>query len=372
MPKATLINWAAATLGRTASTIVARMPRRALRPIAHHAREGSGHRDHARQYVALGSRNQACLPAGGRRGGRPDVHLADANPGEWGAVCQGPAVKRALAGRVALVTGASSGIGLATAKALAGAGARVVLVARSAARLDAAAREIARIGDGPPAFALPCDVSDPEAVGAMAQQTRREVGLPDIVVNNAGIGLWEPVVELSSARIRQVFEVNFFGAVLCTKAFLPAMLERGKGTVVFVSSGFGVLPFPCTAAYCASKHALNGFAGSLRAEVERQGVDVVLVLPGGTRTEFFVTNAYPVDALSRYLFQRLVPAEQVARRIVRAVVLGRRRVVIGRLNDLALRCAGALPELQDAFLAFVGKRILKRKPPGARAPGSAE
>jgi len=281
-------------------------------------------------------------------------------------------MKRSLPGRVALITGASSGIGLATAKALAGAGARVVLVARSAARLEAAAREIARIGDGPPALVLPCDVSDPAAVDAMAQQARREVGPPDIVVNNAGIGRWEPVVELSSERIRQVLEVNFFGAVLCTKAFLPAMLERGQGTVVFVSSGFGVLPFPCTAAYCASKHALNGFAGSLRAEVERQGVDVVLVLPGGTRTEFFVTNAYPADALSRYLFQRLVPPEQVARRIVRAVILGRRRVVIGRLNDLALRCAGAFPELQDAFLSFVGKRILKRAPPGGRPSRSAE
>jgi short-subunit dehydrogenase len=191
-------------------------------------------------------------------------------------------------------------------------------------------------------------------------------------VNNAGIGLWGSVVELFPERIRQVFEVNFFGAVLCTKAFLPGMLERGKGTVVFVSSGFGVLPFPCTAAYCASKHALNGFAGSLRAEVEWQGVDVVLVLPGGTRTEFFVTNAYPADALSRYLFQRLVSPDHVARRIVRAVILGRRRVVIGRLNDLALRCAGALPELQDAFLAFVGGRVVKRQPPGARTSRSAE
>jgi short-subunit dehydrogenase len=217
---------------------------------------------------------------------------------------------------------------------------------------------------------LPCDVSDPEAVVALAERVRREAGTPDIVVNNAGIGPWAPVVDLSLEQIRAVVGVNFFGAVHCTKAFLPGMLERGRGTVVFVSSGLGVLPFPYSAAYCASKHALNGFAGSLRAEVEPLGVNVLLVLPGGTRTGFFEANAYPADALSRYLFQRLVPPERVARRIVRAVIRGRRRVVIGRFNDVALRLAGALPELQATFLSFVGKRILKRGPASAKARGA--
>jgi short-subunit dehydrogenase len=281
-------------------------------------------------------------------------------------------VKRSLAGRVAVVTGASSGIGLATAKALARAGARLALVSRSEARLQATAQEVARAaGGGHPSLLLPCDVSDPEAVLTMADRVRRDAGTPDIVVNNAGIGHWAPVVELSLERIRAVFEVNFFGAVHCTKAFLPAMLERREGTVVFVSSGFGALPFPYTAAYCASKHALNGFAGSLRAEVEPLGVNVLLVLPGSTRTAFFEANAYPAAVLSRYLFQRLVPPERVARRIVRAVIRGRRRVVMDRLNDLGLRLAGALPELEGAFLSFVGKRVLRREPSSAKAPPDA-
>jgi uncharacterized protein len=281
-------------------------------------------------------------------------------------------VKRSLAGRVAVVTGASSGIGLATAKALARAGARLALVSRSEARLQAAAQEVARAaGGGYPSLLLPCDVSDPEAVLTMADRVRRDAGTPDIVVNNAGIGHWAPVVELSLERIRAVFEVNFFGAVHCTKAFLPAMLERREGTVVFVSSGFGALPFPYTAAYCASKHAVNGFAGSLRAEIEPLGVNVLLVLPGSTRTAFFEANAYPADVLSRYLFQRLVPPERVARRIVRAVIRGRRRVVMDRLNDLGLRLAGALPELEGAFLSFVGKRVLRWEPSSAKAPPDA-
>lgn len=274
-----------------------------------------------------------------------------------------------LAGRVAVVTGASSGIGRATAKALAGAGARLVLVSRSVARLESAAQEIARAAaGGAPPLLISCDVSESEAVLAMADRVRRDVGTPDLVVSNAGIGHWAPVAELSLDRFRAVLEVNFFGAVHCTKAFLPSMLEHGQGTLVFVSSGLGVLPFPYTAAYCASKHALNGFAGSLRAEVEPLGVNVLLILPGGTRTEFFETNAYPAASLSRYLFQRLVPPERVARHIVRGVIRGRRRVVIGRFNDLGLRLAGALPELRDAFLSFVGKRIQKRERSRAAAP----
>jgi len=206
----------------------------------------------------------------------------------------------------------------------------------------------------------------------MAERVRRDAGTPDIVVNNAGIGHWAPAVELPLERIREVLAVNFFGAVHCTKAFLPAMLARGQGTMVFVSSGFGVLPFPYTGAYCASKHALNGFAGSLRGEVEPLGVNVLLVLPGSTRTAFFEANAYPADVLSRYLLQRSVSPERVAGRIVRAVIRGRRRLVVGWLNDLGLRLAGALPELEAAWLALVGRRLLRRASSGARAPRDAE
>jgi short-subunit dehydrogenase len=280
-------------------------------------------------------------------------------------------VNRSLAGQVALVTGASSGIGLATAHALAAAGARVALVSRSRTRLEAAAQVIGPAGGAPPLL-LPCDVSDPAAVADMAARVRREMGPPHLVVNNAGIGHWAPVVDMALERIRQVIEVNLFGAIHCTKAFLPDLLARRRGTIVFVSSGLGVLPFPRSAAYSASKHALNGFAGSLRAEVEPLGVNVLLVMPGGTRTAFFEANAYPAEALSRYLFQRLVPPERVAERIVTAVIRGRRRLVVGRFNDLGLRLLAALPEVQAPFLSLVGRRLARREPPGVRARQDAE
>jgi short-subunit dehydrogenase len=279
-------------------------------------------------------------------------------------------VKGSLAGRVAVVTGATSGIGLATARALARAGARLVLVSRSEARLGAAV--VAITGDaagGLLPLTFPCDVSDPAAVRVMAAGVLRDAGPPDIVVNNAGIGHWGPVAELPLERLHAVLDVNFFGAVHCTQAFLPAMLERRRGTLVFVSSGFGELSFPNTAAYCASKHALNGFAGSLRAEVEPRGVRVLVVLPGSTRTAFFESNAYPAGVLSRYLLQRAVPPERVARHLVRALIRGRRRVVVGRLTDLGLRLFRAVPELEAAYLSVVGKRLPGRTTP---RPGARE
>jgi len=282
-------------------------------------------------------------------------------------------MKRSLAGRVAVVTGASSGIGLAIARALAQAGARLVLVSRSETGLQAAARHVVSAGGaGSTSLIVPCDVSDVLAVRAMAKRVLDEVGAPDIVVNNAGIGFWAPVAETPLERMRAVLDVNFFGAVHCTQAFLPAMLERRSGTIAFISSGFGSFPFPRTAAYSASKHAINGFAGSLRAEVEALGVDVLLVVPGGTDTPFFERNAYPAHVLSRYLLQRLVSPERVARRTVRALTRRRRRVVTERINDLGLRLVGALPELQNVFLALVGRRLLKREPSQARAPRGSE
>jgi short-subunit dehydrogenase len=275
-------------------------------------------------------------------------------------------VTRPLADRLAVVTGGSSGIGLATAKALARAGARVVLVARGAARLEAAAREVRRdAGHDGPVLALPCDVADADLVRVMADRVLDEAGTPDLLVSNAGIGHWAPVAQMPLERIRAVLEVNFFGAVHCTKAFLPVMLARGQGTLVFVSSGFGAIPFPNTAAYCASKHALNGFAGAVRAEVEPLGVRVLLVLPGVTRTAFFEANAYPAEVLTHHLLQRAVPPERVAARIVGAVIRKRRRLVVGGLQDLGLRLVGALPELGAAGLALIGRRLLRREPPEA-------
>ena len=278
-------------------------------------------------------------------------------------------MRRPLADQVALVTGASSGIGRATALALARAGARLALVARSENKLDHVANEIAQL-PGPnnraAPLVLPTDVASDEAVTALRERVRADLGPIDILVNNAGIGHWSRFVDLPTERIRAVMEVNFFGAILCTKAFLPDMLERGSGTVVFVSSGFGALPFPYTSVYCASKHAINGFAGSLRTEVEPYGIRVLLVMPGVTDTDFFENNDVPADVLSKLLAQRFDSAEKVGDRIVSGVVRGKRRIVLGGLNDIGLRLAALFPGVQARFLSLVGKRVVHRQAPRGR------
>lgn len=279
-----------------------------------------------------------------------------------------------LMDRVAVVTGASTGIGRATALKLAHAGTRLALVARSKDKLESLADEVSEIarqradaevngkdGVDPAALVAVADVADPDAVATMAERVRGTFPQVDILVNNAGIGHWSSFAETPPEKVRKIMEVNFFGALHCTRAFLPRMLERRSGTLVFVSSGLGELPFPNSSIYCASKHAMNGFAGSLRAEVEPAGVHVLLVMPGGTDSEFFKANEFPAPVLSEFLGQHLDSSEKVAERIVAGIRRGRRRVVLKLWNDLGLRLAKALPGLQARFLRRIGERLADGK-----------
>lgn len=282
-----------------------------------------------------------------------------------------------LSGKVAVVTGASSGIGRATAVALARRGARVALVARSEDALRETARRIAEATGGSAgargegvarALVAPADVTDPAAIETVAARVRAELGPVDILVNNAGIGHFGPFADMPGEEVRRVMEVNFMGALHCTRAFLPEMLERGSGTVAFVSSGLGAIAFPGMSVYCASKFALNGFADSLRAEVEPLGVRVLLIMPGVTRTE--LAEDLPLSTLQRYLFQPASTAEAVGETIARAIERGRRRELFRIFNDVGLRFAAAFPGFRTAYLNVVGRRVRKEHGWDRRATGA--
>jgi NADP-dependent 3-hydroxy acid dehydrogenase YdfG len=186
-----------------------------------------------------------------------------------------------LAGRVAIVTGASSGIGSAVAQQLARLGARVVLAARRVDRL----REVANGIDGVAEF-VECDVSDERSVAAMVAHVREEVGGPDILVNNAGVGSFGTVVETSLEDWRRMLDVNLTGSFLCARAVLPGMLERGDGWIVNVCSDVSRRVFPGGAGYCASKFGQYALSLALGTEVRAAGVRVGAVLPGMVATEF--------------------------------------------------------------------------------------
>ena len=184
-----------------------------------------------------------------------------------------------LKGRAAVVTGGGRGIGAAVARALARAGARVAVTARTRS-------EIARVASGiPGAVAIPCDVSREASVRKMAAEAKRRLGNIDLLVNNAGIAPSAPISKLTLAEWNRVLAVNATGTFLCTRAFLPGMLAAKLGRIVNVASVAGKEGGPYIAAYAASKHAVLGFTRSAAAELAAKGITVNAVCPGYVDTD---------------------------------------------------------------------------------------
>lgn len=185
-----------------------------------------------------------------------------------------------IEGRVAIVTGASEGIGRATAELLAERGARVVVAARSADRL----RELA---DGlPDAFAVEVDMTDPTSITRMVEATVERYGRVDLLVNNAGRALQSPLMDVRIDDFDAILRLNLYGPLLAMQAVVPFMRSQGGGTIVNVSSSVSRMAIPTIGAYASTKYALNGLTLTARNELADEGVVVSLMLPGQTATAF--------------------------------------------------------------------------------------
>lgn len=259
-----------------------------------------------------------------------------------------------FAGRLVLITGASAGIGRATAAAFVQRGARVLGLARSRERLDSLAHEL---GGPPHLIPIPADVADAASMQAAALKVGTEFGVPDVVVANAGIGLDALFTETSDEALRAVLEVNVLGTVRTVRPFLPQMVSRGSGRILLISSIVGKRGIPHYAAYSASKFALHGMADALRCELWRSGVSVGVVCPPSTRTEFHdrLLRHGPAQRRSRL---RRHHADSVARAIVRMAGSRRREVVLSAEGKLLTLANAAAPRLVDWLLArtLLGKR----------------
>jgi short-subunit dehydrogenase len=213
--------------------------------------------------------------------------------------------------KVAIVTGASSGIGLATVRLLSLSGARVVLAARSQESLTVLTKEISN------SIAVPTDVTDPAAVKNLVGRTLEIFGRIDILINNAGVLLYKPMAQSTLEEIRQVMEVNFFGAAACAMEVLPIMKKQKSGVIVNVSSIAGRVGLPNLGFYCASKFALTGFSETLRQEAVSDGVEVITVCPGTIYTPMVKTIVD--DAISRGKKVTRIPPERVAQAMLKAI-----------------------------------------------------
>ncbi len=223
-----------------------------------------------------------------------------------------------LAGQVAIITGASSGIGQALARALAAEGVRVALAARSAARLEALAAELAQTGA--PVLAIPTDVTDSAQVEALAQRVCDAWGRIDIVIASAGIYTQVPSAQLTLAALEQAMEVNYLGAMSTALAALPTMRSQGSGHLVFISSQAAFIPIPPDGPYVASKAAISGIAQVMRQELAPEGIAVTVVYPGRIETPLIQHLRMP------WISPKASPA-QLARRVVRGIRARRRQII---------------------------------------------
>ncbi len=242
----------------------------------------------------------------------------------------------ALNNAIVIVTGASSGIGAATAREFARHGAQVILAARRVEELAVQVRTIT--GEGHRALAIPTDITDASQVTQLVEQTIEQFGRVDVLVNNAGIGRLKPFFKEPAEYINQIIDVNLRGAILMTHAVLPGMLERRHGAIISIASVAGHIPL--NPLYSGTKFGLRGFSLSLRRELSRHSISVSLVSPGYINTNMNKGSRLPMPG-----------PDLVARTIANLVVKPRREVIVPGFYSPLVGIANAFPWLVDLVMS---------------------
>lgn len=255
-----------------------------------------------------------------------------------------------IGGKVVLITGASHGIGAACAAAFRRRGALLSLAARSEALL-------AEVG-GPDALVTAGDLTDAEVRRRVVERTLEKFGRVDILINNAGVGLYAPASCAPLPEVRQMFELNLFAALDLAQLVIPGMKERGGGAIVMVTSIAAMMSLPWLSLYSASKAALDSMADAMRVELRPHSIRVIKVAPGYVRTGFKsrVLGGKPPAGLARYN-KFAISAADCAEAIVRAVERNARNVLAPKSGWCAVMGARFFPWLTDRVLSRVNRNL---------------
>ncbi len=258
-----------------------------------------------------------------------------------------------LQGKVAVITGASMGIGEEIAKLFAREGAKLVLCSRDLGRVEAAR---ARIGAGENSISVACDVSSREQVDALMRAAVAKFGRIDILINNAGFGLNDALAELDMAQCRQVFETNLFGAMECMQAVIPIMQRQGGGDIVNISSVSGHIATPYASVYGATKHGMQAIGRAARMELQKHNINVLTVSPGFIATDFGKNmlkgrSAQRPSGAVKYAAK----ADVVAHATLRGLLKRKREVVVPWFYRIVIKLYENLP----GFIEWVLRRSLR-------------
>lgn len=264
-------------------------------------------------------------------------------------------------GSLVLITGASSGIGAATALAIARGGGRLILLARTQPALEVVAREIRAAGGQ--AWVYPADLTDPAAVERAAAQIQREAGLPDILIHCAGAGRWLYIEETDPAEAVAMMAAPYFTTFFTTRAFMPALLQRSSGQIVVINSPASWGAWPGATGYTAARWALRGLTEALRVDLHGTGLTVTSVVPGRVLSPYFDHNPGSLERAPQ--IARLIPnltPEQTAAGIVWAIEHNRREHVLPFMLWVFYRLQGVAPWLVEGLLVRTGWQHRPVKP----------